>query len=325
MIKHVVEVLKKNNIKCIESGIKYGSVIAIIGAKSFDLTSLRTDVKCRGRHCDVESSSEYIEDAKRRDFTINAMYVSQKGDLFDYFHGEDDLKNRRVVFIGNPIDRIREDTLRILRYYRFCAYLRDYSHSYSRILQEVAHLVNNLSIERIQNELFRTIHSNIIINMMYHDGILQKFSESISINSFNRLKDIETTNIIRLCSLFPFEFVLNVLKLKRTQKQLISEYKKFLHESLEYCFYKKGEQFARDMAIIKLAKFNIPIDCNKNFKNIGKCPLSYQDLPQNLKNSSKILQKCEKWWANNKGINTKEECLNYAVNISNETDSILNN
>ncbi|MDR2074937.1 MAG: hypothetical protein LBP31_01825 [Holosporales bacterium] len=321
-IKHVIEILKKNNVKYLKPRVKYGFVIVVIGKKSFDLTSLRTDVQCYGRHCDIEPSSDYIEDAKRRDFTINAMYVSKEGDFFDYFQGEDDLKNRKVTFIGNPIDRIMEDALRILRYYRFCAYLGDYSHSYSEILQKAAHLVNNLSIERLQNELLKTIYSNIIINMMYHDGILQRLSEDISIDSFNRIKDIETTDIIRLCSLFSFEFILNVLKLKKTQKQLILEYKKFLHESLEYCFYKNGEQFAQDIAIVKLAKLNIPIDFNKNFKDVGKFPLSYQNLPKNFKNASKILQKCEKWWVNNKGINSKEECLNYAVNISNETDSI---
>jgi hypothetical protein len=243
------------------------------------------------------------------------MYVSKDGEFFDYLHGEEDLKNGRVTFIGNPLDRIREDALRILRYYRFCAYLRDYSHSYAKVLQQTAHLIKKLSIERIQYELFRTIHSNTVINTMYNDEVLRVISKDASIEAFNRINNAETTDIIRICALFPFEFVLGVLRIKKDERQLVKKYKKFLFEDLDYCFYKEGIQFAGDMAIIKLAKLNIPINNSLKFKGMEKFPLTYHDLPTCTKNASKILRACEKWWVGNGGINTKEECLEYVKTI----------
>ena len=85
----------------------------------FELTTLRKDIKTDGRHAEIETIDDWKEDSKRRDFTINAIYLSKKGKIFDPQQGESDLKNNIVKFIGDPQTRIEEDFLRIIRFLRF--------------------------------------------------------------------------------------------------------------------------------------------------------------------------------------------------------------
>jgi len=115
----VIECLKKNNINYYETGIKHGTLTAIINDQMFEITSLRKDIFTDGRHAKVQFSDNWHEDASRRDFTINCIYSDINGNLFDPFNGSNDLKNGKLNFIGNPEKRIKEDYLRILRYIRF--------------------------------------------------------------------------------------------------------------------------------------------------------------------------------------------------------------
>ena len=116
--ENVIEILKKNNINFYETGIDHGTITAVIN-KNFEITSLRKDVKTDGRHAQVEYTKNWLEDASRRDFTINAIYSDIDGNLFDPFNGKKDLNDGSIKFIGDPATRIKEDYLRILRYIRF--------------------------------------------------------------------------------------------------------------------------------------------------------------------------------------------------------------
>ena len=111
--------LKKNQINFFETGIKHGTITAIINQRKFEITSLRKDINTDGRHAEVEFSKNWKEDALRRDFTFNSIYADLDGNLFDPFNGVDDLKNGNIKFIGDANLRIKEDYLRILRYIRF--------------------------------------------------------------------------------------------------------------------------------------------------------------------------------------------------------------
>ena len=115
--EEVIEVLKKNKIKYYETGLKHGTVTALINNYKFEITSLRKDVKTDGRHADVVFTNNWKEDASRRDFSINSIYSDLRGNLFDPFNGKKDLENGIVNFIGNPEKRIREDYLRICLLY----------------------------------------------------------------------------------------------------------------------------------------------------------------------------------------------------------------
>jgi tRNA nucleotidyltransferase/poly(A) polymerase len=115
----VLEILNKNNIQFYETGIKHGTITAIIGNHKFEITSLRKDLNTDGRHAEVSFSKDWHEDVARRDFTINSIYADINGNLFDPFDGKEDLENGKINFIGDPEKRIKEDYLGILRYIRF--------------------------------------------------------------------------------------------------------------------------------------------------------------------------------------------------------------
>ena len=119
--KKVIELLKKKKIKIIKTGLSHGTVIAIINKEKFEITTLRKDIQTDGRHAKVEFTNDWLEDSKRRDFTMNAMSCDIKGNLYDYHGGVKDLKKGVIKFIGEPKKRIKEDFLRILRFFRFYA------------------------------------------------------------------------------------------------------------------------------------------------------------------------------------------------------------
>ena len=97
----VSKVLKKNNIKSYETGIKHGTITALINQNKFEITSLRKDITTDGRHAKVEFLNDWQKDASRRDFSINSIYADIDGNLFDPFNGKKDLENGEIKFIGN--------------------------------------------------------------------------------------------------------------------------------------------------------------------------------------------------------------------------------
>uniref|UniRef100_A0A3P9JMM0 tRNA nucleotidyl transferase, CCA-adding, 1 n=1 Tax=Oryzias latipes TaxID=8090 RepID=A0A3P9JMM0_ORYLA len=100
-------------------GEKHGTITARLHNENFEVTTLRVDVQTDGRHAEVEFTMDWQKDAERRDLTINSMFLGLDGTLYDYFKGYEDLQNHRVCFVGSPEQRIQEDFLRILRYFRF--------------------------------------------------------------------------------------------------------------------------------------------------------------------------------------------------------------
>ena len=118
----VVDRLKRAQIKSVPTGIAHGTVTAVLPDGPVEVTTLRRDVSTDGRRATIAYTSDWREDAARRDFTINALSADPaSGEIFDYFEGEADLEARRVRFIGDPLTRIAEDHLRILRFFRFHA------------------------------------------------------------------------------------------------------------------------------------------------------------------------------------------------------------
>ncbi|MBL8642997.1 MAG: CCA tRNA nucleotidyltransferase, partial [Rhodospirillaceae bacterium] len=113
--------LENAGVKTIPTGLQHGTVTGIVDGRTFEITTLRRDTACDGRHAAVEFTADWKEDASRRDFTINAMSLTAAGTLHDYFGGEKDLKAGVVRFVGAASDRIQEDYLRVLRLFRFHA------------------------------------------------------------------------------------------------------------------------------------------------------------------------------------------------------------
>lgn len=117
----VMERARAAGLKVVPTGLEHGTVTVIAGGRPFEVTTLRSDVQTDGRRAVVAFTDDWLEDAKRRDFTMNALYADGAGHIFDPVGGIDDALARRVRFIGDPQARIREDYLRILRFFRFHA------------------------------------------------------------------------------------------------------------------------------------------------------------------------------------------------------------
>jgi len=118
----VMQRLQAAKIKAVPTGIEHGTITAVSDGHPFEITTLRRDVSTDGRRATVAFTDDWKEDAARRDFTINALSAdSLTGEIFDYFGGLDDLQHRHIRFIGDPLQRIAEDHLRILRFFRFHA------------------------------------------------------------------------------------------------------------------------------------------------------------------------------------------------------------
>lgn len=114
--------IRAAGLKAVPTGLAHGTITAVLADGPVEVTTLRRDVSTDGRRATVAFSDDWREDAARRDFTINALYADpESGALFDYFGGANDLTARRVRFIGDPLTRIAEDHLRILRFFRFHA------------------------------------------------------------------------------------------------------------------------------------------------------------------------------------------------------------
>jgi poly(A) polymerase len=155
----VMRVLEAADLKVVPTGLKHGTVTAIVKGRPFELTTLRRDVETDGRRAVVAFTDDWLEDAKRRDFTINAMYADPDGTIWDPFDSRADLLAGRVRFIGDPDQRIAEDHLRVLRFFRFYAWFGQppMDGPAFEACRRNAGTLGALSAERVAKELLRLL------------------------------------------------------------------------------------------------------------------------------------------------------------------------
>ena len=191
--EEVKEKLNQKKIRVIDTGISHGTVTAILNAKKFEITTLRKDLSTDGRHANVLFTSDWEQDAKRRDFTINAIYADIDGRIFDPLNGMKDLKNGKVKFIGSSQERIQEDYLRILRYFRFFIQYsnEDYNEDTIRFIKQNINGLNKVSNERIFIELKKILSIKNINNLFSNQQ-----SKEIILNIFPQFKYYERLNTI---------------------------------------------------------------------------------------------------------------------------------
>lgn len=181
--REVEEILEKNNIKCLLHGKNFGTIVALINNKQFEVTTLRKDIECDGRWAKVEFSRDWLQDAARRDFTINAMSLDLRENLYDYFNGLDHLKQRKVKFIGNAEDRIEEDYLRILRFFRFSSYFAENieAEGLAACIAKKSGL-KKISFERFKSELYKIFQapkSIETLDIMQQNSIIESSEQNI--------------------------------------------------------------------------------------------------------------------------------------------------
>jgi poly(A) polymerase len=190
----VINRLQDAGIKAIPTGIEHGTVTAAVDGKNYEITTLRRDVATDGRRATVAFATDWQEDAARRDFTINALYAAPKsGEVFDYFDGLNDLEARRLRFIGDANQRIAEDFLRILRYFRFLARYGGGQMDADAIqaCANGAHGLTALSRERIAQELTRILALKdpvASVALMIANGIFTPFLPELSASAANDLQ-----------------------------------------------------------------------------------------------------------------------------------------
>jgi len=310
----VKEKLNKENIQVIDTGIEHGTVTAIINNKKFEITTLRRDILTDGRHAEVKFTKDWQEDASRRDFTINAIYADLDGRIFDPLNGESDLKEGQVKFIGSPEKRIKEDYLRILRYFRFFTQYSKFDYK-NEDIQEIKKNINGLnkiSKERIFDELKKILLLNdlysIFLNKDSKECILNIFPQFKFYKRLKNFKNLDT----KLKVQYDFKIILAILIVDQSDNyeffcfkykvsndiknrlKVISNYYESLKDSslfsdmnLKKLIYSLGKNTVKDLLLFSKFSDNKLQDSdliNKlkliNKYSIPKFPISGDDLKQ---------------------------------------------
>ena len=331
--------LNKKNIKIIDTGISHGTITAILDKKKFEITTLRKDVATDGRHARIEFTLKWEQDALRRDFSINAIYADIQGRIFDPLDGVSDLKNGKIKFIGEAEDRIQEDYLRILRYFRFFNKYSKVEHDphIIRSIKKYINGLNKISKERIFDEL-----KKILILKNLYKLFSQKNSKEIILSIFpqfkyferliafnalqNNIKNSFDTSLILALLIVDksnnYEYFChkyktsNIIKNKLNNISKNFEYIKnknfFLKENIKKQIYILGKN-----NVIDLLLFSLCINKSKNFDilelinyvrgcEVLKFPISGNDLKEQGYHDGVILgeklKKLEEKWINNNFI-----------------------
>ena len=332
-----IEVLNKKNIKFYETGIDHGTLTAIIDNYKFEITSLRKDLNTDGRHAEVAFSTDWHEDASRRDFTINSIYSDIDGNLYDPFDGKKHLQIGKIEFIGNSEKRIKEDYLRILRYIRFFINYSKFPHNekVKKVIKQNLNGVSNISSERLLDEFKKIINSSSflrlfqepfceeIINLIFPQ--FKNFGIFKKLNSYAE-KNIKKVDYIFLISLMLidntdnadyFLFKFNLSKINKKRILFLKEfYKKeikntiFSEKNLLKILYYNGKQSLIDLIyfeIFKSKKTNKKLINLLDFfkdKEVPIFPIKAKDLMKKYDISEgKLLgiklKKIEEKWINN--------------------------
>ena len=236
----VIDRCRAAGIRTVPTGIDHGTITAILDDGPVEITTLRHDVSTDGRRATITFASEWQEDAARRDFTINALYAHPETlEISDYFGGLDDLAARRVRFIGDARQRIAEDHLRILRYYRFQArFGAELDPEAEEACTQLAATLKGLSRERVSDELLKLLalpDPGTTVERMFNHAVLRVVLPETALAHVELLRDVIAREeqqglapdpLRRLAALLPpmpeiAEIVAARLRLSRAQRAVL--------------------------------------------------------------------------------------------------------
>ena len=337
----VIEILNKSKINYVDIGIKFGTVTAILNDKKYEITSFRKDISTDGRHAEVEFSKEMEADAARRDFTINALYVDKDFKVYDFYNGQEDLKNSILRFIGDPQARIKEDYLRIMRFFRFLASnsTQSLDDDLLTILKAEAPNLSIISKERLWDEFTEILKSEspiAVLKLMQENSIFENISEGLKIEeSFESLISIESkikyVDPILRCSLlfdnnskkienFVNNFPLSskeskaLLQLGEMNEKIVSY---LSMKEVRFLLYKIGVVNFKNQIVLNWAR-DVQNKNEVNWRSLYEMANTWERPEFEMKAKdvlgmgidegplvSKILNELEKWWAENDFIDDK--------------------
>ena len=246
----IKEKLKNSIFNVIDTGLEHGSITIVLDKSKFEITTLRKDIKSDGRHAEISYTNNWEEDSKRRDFTINAIYLDRKGKIFDPQNGRIDLKEKNLKFIGDASKRIQEDYLRIIRFIRFSIQY-DSIYSDPKVIESIKLNLSglkNLSKERIFNELSKILWLKNIAILLKNIELKNIFSVIFpELKYLNRLDKLKSLTESRLLSQNP-EIILSILLIDETDN-----FEYFCHK------YKTSNKLKNYLSLIA-----------RNYKNFNK-------------------------------------------------------
>jgi poly(A) polymerase len=337
----VIVALNKSNIKVIPTGLKHGTITAIINKDAYEITTLRCDTKCDGRHAEIKFTSSWKEDAARRDLTFNALYCDLEGNLYDYFGGVQDLENKLIRFVGNTEERIKEDYLRILRAFRFYAYIPDavLDNKIMDACSKFASNINFLSGERIKQEMMKLLQCpNLMsaLKAMSRTGLLSYVTPGkLRLDRLDVLLgsglEKEIDPLLRLAIITDhssYNYIIKRWKLSKKEKKILLTLgddkisskvlagNSDLAENLD-------KELQHKVLLTSVAKGKISV---KHYKQLESFIHSYVEFPikgKDLlqagmrpgKELGKILELLRRSWESSNFKLSKEELLNYARSI----------
>ena len=171
--KEILNILNTKEILYEDFAYQYGSILAYINNVKVQITSLRKDINQIGRNTNIIYTNNWKTDSARRDFTMNAIYLSNNGNVLDYFDGKKDIEKKQIRYIGDAEERIQEDYLRILRYYRFLGLFEkinikiEYEEIHNKF---ISNIFNYLSDDIIRKEVLKMFKTPYPLNCFFIDG-----------------------------------------------------------------------------------------------------------------------------------------------------------
>lgn len=285
-------------LKSVPTGIEHGTITIVADDTGYEVTTFRADTETDGRHAVVRFSTDLVEDAARRDFTMNALYADASGRVIDPLGGLPDLNSRRVRFIGKAQDRIAEDYLRILRFFRFAAWYGDPDLGFDpdalAAIADGLDGLSGLSRERIGAEMKKLLSAPDpapAVGSMEQTGVLLAVLPGSVTRSLALLVHLEQNfgfvpdAIRRMAAIAVFDGT--ELRLSKKEQRRLAQYQSLIstNESASELGYRHGSDIARDVLLLRAALMEIPLKSDvleaAETGAAQTCPVNAGDLMPN--------------------------------------------
>ena len=327
-VEQLKQIFDQNQIRFDDRALKYGCLTVRNKKRNYQITSFRKDIRTFGRAADIEFVENIEEDAKRRDFTINAIYCSYSGQIIDPLGNLEDLNKIKLDFIGDPEFRIKEDYLRILRFFRFVAVLDLKSENVASnnllIIKKHINRISDLSYERVASEIRKILLArspSFALKLMNKVDLYKKLFGIYSQSALLKLEKLEkrfnlTPSLVR--RLLALEMKTSIPLMIKKEKKYCNQLNNLLglDHNPDYLGYKLGEKASIDLLIIKEVKEGFIITA-KDIEKIKKAsrkifPIKFSDvhpLTKNLNTTKEKINLMETFWIGSGFKASKEKLL----------------
>lgn len=346
----IVEACQDHGLKTIPIGLKIGTIGVIIDNQILEVSSLRRRVTDTGKQAQYEFTDDWSADASRRDLTINAVYADLDGNIFDYYNGINDLENGIVRFIGDPEERIQEDYLRIMRFFRFYSRFGKGEPDKESLAACIKYKnkLRTIAIERVRDELFKLLVTPNVtktMRLIYDNDILSFFlPKSKHLDALQRLTKVvadaqyEGNFLRRLFVLYQpnaalAERLANTLRLTKKQKEDFVRWARIevsednvlsANDRLRFV-YRYGKQFCIDKILLAVAIYDLSVPVLSDVLHeiegyvVPIFPLRGRDLVNigitDNRKIGNVLGILEQRWMDSNFTLTRDELLHDALKI----------